>query len=182
MLALAAHHRLHLEQLDMKSAFPLAKIEEEVFKEHPEGFAEGGIRLVGKLNKFIYGLKQASKHWFDRLKTFLLHENLHQSGNDYCLHVKREDTSLIKFVVREDDIIVAISDLEHVKILIGNFKQNFKKVEKIELRRFLEIKIERKPAEIDFNQKQNADDLLRKQGMSNCNSLKIPVTVNEGIV
>ena len=73
-----------------------------MFIEQPEGSAktaEDGAKLVCKLTKSIYGLKQASKNSFDRLKTNLLHESFQQRKSDYCLYVKREDSSLIYVLV-----------------------------------------------------------------------------------
>ena len=39
-----------------------------------------------------------------------------------------------------------------------------------------------KPGEISIDQEQQAEDLLKKQGLSNCNPLKIPVRANEKFV
>ena len=54
--------------------------------------------------------------------------------------------------------------------------------EKYELRWFLAIKMEKKPGETIIDQEQKTEDLLKKQGMINCNPLKIPERVNEEIV
>ena len=112
VLALAAQHNLHLEQLDVKSAFLRAKTKEEVFIEQPEGFAKDGTKLVCKLKISIYGLQQASKNWYDRLKTLLLDGSFQRSKNDYYLYVKNE---LIYVPVWVDDIIVASCDFKQMK-------------------------------------------------------------------
>ncbi|CAB4032319.1 Hypothetical predicted protein [Paramuricea clavata] len=56
---------LHLGQMDEKSAYLHSIIEEEIYLEQPEGFVkqgENGQKLVCKLNKSIYGLKQAARN------------------------------------------------------------------------------------------------------------------------
>ncbi|KAH9707327.1 Integrase catalytic domain-containing protein [Citrus sinensis] len=62
VLAMCATFDLHLEQLDVKTAFLHGELEEEIYMLQPEGFAEiGNENLVCKLNKSLYGLKQAPR-------------------------------------------------------------------------------------------------------------------------
>ena len=64
IMALVAHFDLELHQMNVKTAFLNGGIEEEVYMKQPEGFSSNAIEhLVCKLNKFIYGLKQASLQW-----------------------------------------------------------------------------------------------------------------------
>ena len=55
-------------QWDVKSAFPNAKIDTEIFIEQPHGFIKNSKnlkddqnQLVCRLNKALYGLKQAGR-------------------------------------------------------------------------------------------------------------------------
>ena len=58
VLAMCAIFDLHLEQLDVKTAFIYGELEEEIYMLKPEGFAEiGKENLVCRLNKSLYGLK-----------------------------------------------------------------------------------------------------------------------------
>ncbi|WJZ87759.1 hypothetical protein VitviT2T_007113 [Vitis vinifera] len=62
IMAIVAHFDLELHQMDVKTAFLNGDLNEEVYMEQPTGFAEVGKEdLVCKLNKSIYGLKQASR-------------------------------------------------------------------------------------------------------------------------
>lgn len=60
LLGVAITMDLEIEQLDVKSAFFHGDLEEETYMEQPEGFVVAGKEhLVCKLNKNMYGLKQA---------------------------------------------------------------------------------------------------------------------------
>jgi hypothetical protein len=62
VMALVAHFDLELHQMDVKTAFLNGDLNEEVYMKQPEGFcADKDSPLVCKLNKSIYGLKQASR-------------------------------------------------------------------------------------------------------------------------
>ena len=90
LLATAAQKDLQLGQMDVKSAYLYSNIEEEIYLEQPQGFVKkenSGQKLVCKLNKSIYGLKQAAKNWYEALTSLLLKEGFKRSRNDYCLFV-----------------------------------------------------------------------------------------------
>ncbi|CAB4033965.1 Hypothetical predicted protein [Paramuricea clavata] len=111
LLATASRKDLYLGQMDVKSAYLHSKIEEEIYLEQPEGFvkkANSGQKLVCKLNKSIYGLKQAAKNWYEALTSLLLKKGFKRSCNDYCLFVRKEENGTFSYVlVWVDDIVVA---------------------------------------------------------------------------
>ena len=91
-----------------------------MYIEQPEEYqerAEDGTKLVGKLNKSYYGLKQASKNWYDILKNFLVDESFEQNKREYSLYVRREPGKTIYILVLIYDILVASSNLKEVQEL-----------------------------------------------------------------
>ena len=73
LLAYAAHHNFKLYQMDVKSAFLNGPIQELVYVEQPPGFEDHKFsNHVYKLQKVLYGLKQASRAWYECLKELLL--------------------------------------------------------------------------------------------------------------
>lgn len=62
MLSVVAAEGLHLEQLDVKTAFLNGDLDEEIYMQQPDGFSvKGKEKLVCKLKRSMYGLKQAPK-------------------------------------------------------------------------------------------------------------------------
>ena len=63
LLSLAAVKGWILKQLDVSNAFLQGNLEEEVYMQVSQGFSKQGEHLAWKLNKSIYGLKQAFNKW-----------------------------------------------------------------------------------------------------------------------
>lgn len=55
--------------IECKQHFLNRLLEKEVFMQQPPIFLNSDISLVWKLNKAIYGLKQAPKAWFESVTT-----------------------------------------------------------------------------------------------------------------
>ncbi|KAK8971909.1 hypothetical protein V6N11_027676 [Hibiscus sabdariffa] len=64
LLAIGAFHDYEIWQMDVKTAFLNGKLEEDVYMTQPEGFVtQENAGKVCKLQRSIYGLKQASRSW-----------------------------------------------------------------------------------------------------------------------
>ena len=115
ILSLAAKENFVLRQMDVKSAYLHPEIKEEIYLEQPSGFEKidpTGKKLVCRLNKSIYGLKQAAKNWYEELANFLIQQNFVRSKNDYCLFSKNEKDKKLFVLSWVDDLVIAGSSLE----------------------------------------------------------------------
>src|SRR6195952_2542448 len=72
LLALAAHQDYEVHQMDVKTAFLNGDLDVELYMQQPEGFVAGEEHLVCKLQKSIYGLKQAGRAWFEKINAALI--------------------------------------------------------------------------------------------------------------
>jgi hypothetical protein len=87
--------------------FPQADLNEDIWMELPVGIVvnsnpDNSHAYVLKLKKSLYGLKQASLIWFQKLKQGLVDQGFTPSEIDPCLYLK-ENIVLLNYV---DDFIL----------------------------------------------------------------------------
>ncbi|GJZ00012.1 retrovirus-related pol polyprotein from transposon TNT 1-94 [Tanacetum coccineum] len=95
-----------LFQMDVKSAFLIGFINEEVYMAQPPRFINfEKPNHVYKLNRALYGLNQAPKAWSDRLKASLIKHEYDMGMVDNTLFTKKKSSNLIIVQIYVDDII-----------------------------------------------------------------------------
>ena len=109
---------LHLEQLDVKTAFHHGDLEEDIYMIQPEGFiVQGQENLVCKQRKSLYGLKQAPRQWYKKFDSFMHKiEFKRRETNHYC-YVKFFDNSYIILLLYVDDMLIVGSSIEEINDL-----------------------------------------------------------------
>ena len=126
-LGLANQNNHHIRFLDIKNAFVQAYVHDNpIFMQQPQGYEETGAdgeKLVCKLNKYIYGLLQASREFNLHLRNILINKlGFSQSENDTCLYIHK--ATGITFVIYVDDIIAtaeSLRKLNEMVVLLGKF-------------------------------------------------------------
>ncbi|KAL0278089.1 UNVERIFIED_CONTAM: Retrovirus-related Pol polyprotein from transposon TNT 1-94 [Sesamum radiatum] len=119
VLAIAAWYDYEIWQMDVKMAFLNGFVEEEIFMDQPEGFTTvGEEQKVCRLQRSIYGLKQASQSWNTRFYEVIQDYDFIKNDYDPCVYKKISGSSVAYLVLYVDDILLIGND---VKIL-GNFK------------------------------------------------------------
>ncbi|KAH9667565.1 retrovirus-related pol polyprotein from transposon TNT 1-94-like protein [Citrus sinensis] len=127
VLAMCATFDLHLEQLDVKTAFLHGELEEEIYMLQPEGFAETGKEnLVCRLNKSLYGLKQVPMCWYKRFDSFIMSLGYNRLSSDHCAYYKRfEDNDFIILLLYVDDMLVAGPNKDRIQELKAQLAREF---------------------------------------------------------
>jgi hypothetical protein len=92
----ACAHNIKLYQMDMKNAFLNGYINEEVYVEQPPSFEDyKKPNNLYKLNKTLYGSKQAPRAWYKRLRDFLLSKGFIMDKVDTTLFTKKIGKDLL---------------------------------------------------------------------------------------
>ena len=119
LLIVAKIHGLQSKSIDFVLAFPQADLDVPVYMELPAGVNpvdvsdENRRRYVLKLNKSLYGLKQAGYNWFEKLREGLITRDFIQSQVDKCVFF-RKDCIVLTYV---DDCIIlgkTMTDVDEV--------------------------------------------------------------------
>ncbi|KAA0041243.1 gag/pol protein [Cucumis melo var. makuwa] len=85
LLSITTFYDYEIWQMDVKTAFLNDNLEESIFMSQPEGFiTQGQEQKVCKLNRSIYGLKQASRSWNIRFDTAIKSYGFDQNVDDCC--------------------------------------------------------------------------------------------------
>ena len=109
VLGIVAAEDLHLEQLDVKTAFLHGDLEEELYMRQPEGYeVKGKEDMVCKQKNSFYSLKQAPRQWYKNFDSFMMEQGYIRCHSDHCAYTKKfEDGSYIILCLYVDDILVA---------------------------------------------------------------------------
>lgn len=70
----------------------------------PQGFKKEGEARVWRLRKSLYGLRQASRNWYQKFTTALLKIKCKQSHADHSLFIYTLLTSLVSLYPTQDNL------------------------------------------------------------------------------
>ena len=118
MLALVALIDLELEQLDVKTIFLHGDVDEDIYMEQPEGFVQHHKgRLVCKLKKSLYVLKQLPSQWYKKFDSFMVSQGYIRSEYDHCLSFKKLNYIFVILVLYVDDMLIVSKNMDDINRL-----------------------------------------------------------------
>jgi len=183
LLSLAAVYGWSLTQLDVSNAFLHGTLDEEVYMSIPPGYScrEGENlpeRAVCRLQKSLYGLRQASRQWFSKFSGVLIAEGFEQSASDHSLFVRHRNSSFLALLVYVDDIVIASNDQAAVDDLKFFLANRFKLKDLGNLKYFLGLEVARSHSGISICQRRYALELLSETGYLACKPVSVPMEPN----
>ena len=102
--------------MDVKSAFLNGFINELVYVDQPSGFEDPRCpNHVYRLSKTLYGLKQALRAWYERLRDFLIEKGFTIGKVDTTLFTKKLDGEIFICQVYVNDIIFGSLNEDYYK-------------------------------------------------------------------
>ncbi|KAM1561756.1 hypothetical protein ACFX1Z_004844 [Malus domestica] len=178
IMALTAHFDLELHQMDVKTAFLNGDLYEDIFMVQPPGFVKRGKEdMVCKLQKSIYGLKQASRQWFLKFDQVVTSHGFIENKMDDCIYLKIRGSRFIFLVLYVDDILLASSDRQLLNETKHMLSTNFEMKDLGEAYYVLGIEIvrDRQRRCLGLSQKGYIERVLNRFNMEHCNKADVPV-------
>ena len=168
----AVQNSMIVHQMDVKAAYRNAPIHCDIYVEQPKGYektGENGEKLVCKLNKSLYGLKQSGRNWNVILYEYLSKEEFVQSLADPCVYRKLVDNDVrkcITLVIWVDDVIISASNCELMqKSVKTSLSNKFKMKDLGVLHWFLGTEFICSDGVIEMKQTRYIKRILEKFGM-----------------
>ncbi|KAG8478469.1 hypothetical protein CXB51_028351 [Gossypium anomalum] len=179
ILSIAVAKRWSLRQVDVNNAFLNGDLDNEVFMQQPPGFVQydsAGQPFVCRLKKALYGLRQAPRAWFDKLKRFLVSIGFVVSKSDASLFIRITSDSILYVLVYVDDIIITGSVSSVIAKFVDQLNTAFALKDMGDLHYFLGIEVTRSSTGcLHLCQKKYIWDLLARSSLSNAKPVHTPM-------
>ena len=183
LLAVANICNWEIHQMDVKTAFLQGNLNEEIYMKQPDGFIDREKPdYVCKLNKGIYGLKQAARCWNNSINDYLLSNGYTKSTADPCVYIKttKSQDGRIHFVIIAiyvDDMMFFSNNTEMLEREKKAIAKRFQVEDLGELHYVLGMDIvrDREQRTISISQKKYLEGVLKKFDMENCKPVSTPL-------
>jgi hypothetical protein len=144
---MVAQNGWKIHQIDVKTTFLNGDLKENVFMSQPEGFVvKGQEHKVCKLIKSLYGLKQASCVWYEKLTEHLLKLNFKNFNlDDATLFFKKVGKTIVYLVVYIDDLFIIGNNGNYIASIKKELKKGFEMTNLGHLHYYLGIEVIQNP-------------------------------------
>ncbi|GKE72050.1 retrotransposon protein, putative, ty1-copia subclass [Tanacetum coccineum] len=107
LIAIAAYYDYKIWQMDVKTAFLNGHLNKDVYMVQPKGFVNPKHhRQVCKLQRSIYGLKQASRRWnkifYEEIKKY----GFTQNPDEPCIYKRASGSIFVFLILYIDDLLL----------------------------------------------------------------------------
>ena len=151
-------------------------LNEEIYMRVPEG-VDCKENEVCKLNKAIYGLKQAARCWFQVFEKVLKEKGFQSSSVDSCIYIldRGHISRNIYIILYVDDLIIITKSIDEMNGFKNYLMERFLMTDLKEINIFLGIRVVRKSDRIILDQSPYIQTILNKYNMKDCKVVSTPL-------
>ncbi|KAL8115567.1 hypothetical protein AgCh_022173 [Apium graveolens] len=174
--------------MDVTNTFLHEDLLEMVYMSLPQGYTNMGCyqsskasdvspKLVCKLQKSLYGLRQSPRLWFSKFSDTIQHMGFIQSKADYSLFILHSPSNITLVLVYVDNLLICgncQNSIDDLKLMLS---QSFNMKDLGPVNYFLGIEIHRSSDGFFLSQRKYATDILHEFGMTHAKPLKLPLDI-----
>lgn len=165
-----------VHHMDVKSAFLNGELVEEVYVVQPPGFeVEGEENKVYRLDKVLYGLRQAPRAWNIKLDATLKKIGFEQSPLEHGLYERGTGGGRLLVGVYVDDLVIVGGNEDTITDFKRQMMEEFKISDLGSLSFYLGIEVHQESGVITLNQAAYASRIVEKAGLVGCNTCATPM-------
>lgn len=170
ILAIAARNDWEIEMFDFHSAYLNGILDdgETIYMEQPPHHEVADrARYVVKLQKSLYGLKQAGRKWYESLCKLLIDIGFQRSLADPAVFFAHIGGHIVILFIHVDDSTItgSLTRLGSISWLLG-----------------LAIKRDRATRTLSISQKSYIETILRRFGLEDAKALSLPMDPNTHLI
>ena len=178
VLAISALKDLEVHQMNVKTTFLNGDLNEEIYMEQLEGFSTPGQeRKVCRLVRSLYGLKQPSKQWHEKIDNVMLSHGFKINECNKCVYVKDNEQEYVIVCLYVDDLLIVKSDGKMITFIKNMLNSRFHMKDMGLADVILGIKIKRTFDGLILSQSHYVDNILEKFDKDNSGIARTPVDV-----
>ncbi|KAJ9552987.1 hypothetical protein OSB04_017032 [Centaurea solstitialis] len=167
---------IDFDEVFAPTAFLHGELKEEVYVSQPEGFENvGEQRKVYKLEKALYGLRQAPKAWNIKLNGILREMGFQRCLHQSAVYTKVSRGEYIIVAVYVDDLFVTGTCHEITSQLKSMMSSKFEMSDLGLLTYYLGIEVSQENDCVTIKQASYAVKILKEAGMEECNVAQCPI-------
>ena len=137
--------------MDVKTAFLNGDLDVYVYMKPPLGMKIPKGKVL-RLRKSLYGLKQASRTWWDKITRTLIEWGWRVSDFDPCVFIN--DTQGLILCLWVDDILIFGKDIDNINAFKKQISERFVMTDEGPCEYYLGMHVEQKPGSIHVHQER----------------------------
>nr|CAD40418.3 OSJNBa0065J03.14 [Oryza sativa Japonica Group] len=167
LLAIAAHLGSSVHHMNVKSAFLNGELEEEVYVAQPLGFIDDKHpHQVLRLNRALYGLRQAPRAWNAKLDVSLHELGFTRGITEHAVYTRGTGNARLIIGIYVDDLIITGAHSKTIQSFKEEMHSLFRMSDLGLLSYYLGIEVHQGNDGITINQSTYAQKLLKMGGLA----------------
>nr|QBH67611.1 putative Ty1-copia subclass retrotransposon protein [Ustilago esculenta] len=183
LMIMSLQYDMKIYQLNVVTAYLNGELDVNLYMRQPplptSMIQSGSQSLVCKLNKSLYGLKQAGCTWYQKADSTLTNIGFKQSNYDSTLYyIENKGEPPLILTLSVDDVLIFVRHKPTADKFISTLQSKFKMTGGDPVLFILGIQVTSTPMSLHLSQTSHIQHLLTQFGLNNANIVHTPAIVN----